>query len=58
MELPARPPGAVDKRHLIPTIQEWPEYQHELVVDAYSLDTDNPNEKDLRVVTIGDRTKP
>ena len=55
VNLPGRPVGAIDKRHLIPRIRQWEEYRDEIVVDAYSLDTDDPNIKELKVVTIGNR---
>ena len=48
----AREPGAIDKRHMIPRIQRWDEYRDELVIDAYALETDDPNVKQLKIVTL------
>lgn len=54
-DIPARPPGAIPRPGIIDTVQSWPEYAKEKVIDCYSVIEDG--ETILKIVTVGDRSK-
>lgn len=52
-DFPWRPAGAVDRRAMIPLVQQWEQYRGKVtVVDCYSLPhPTDANQHELKVVT-------